>query len=134
MNNLIWFGQQQEKRRTYLLSSFLLLYSFLFLEEWSSSGLVTSSFLHQYYITLYEGKRHQVKCMINAISMNEEQDVRNRVVELHRESIGELKLDPLLKEGEWRYLLHQLVFVQPTQLQLLLQFVLLPLLLYQPLQ
>ena len=43
--------------------------------------------------------------MINAISMNEEQDVRNRVVELHRESIGELKLDPLLKEGEWRFLL-----------------------------
>ena len=71
----------------------------------SSAGLVTSSFLHQYYITLYEGKRHQVKCMINAISMNEEQDVRNRVVELHRESIGELKLDPLLKEGEWRFLL-----------------------------
>lgn len=60
---------------------------------------------HQYYITLYEGKRHQVKCMINAISMHEEQDVRNRVIELHRESIGELVLDKKkLKEGEWRHL------------------------------
>ena len=60
---------------------------------------------HQYYITLYEGKRHQVKCMINAISMHEEQDVRNRVIELHRESIGNLILDgKKLKEGEWRHL------------------------------
>ena len=42
---------------------------------------------HRYWITLYEGKRHQVKCMINAISNG-----TNRVTELHRRSIGKLVL------------------------------------------
>jgi len=56
--------------------------------------------LHQYYLTLHEGKRHQVKCMINAYS-----DSTNRVIELHRDKIGNLLLDEALNVGEWRHLL-----------------------------
>jgi 16S rRNA U516 pseudouridylate synthase RsuA-like enzyme len=71
-----------------------------------STSTCTDTSLHQYYVTLFEGKRHQVKCMINAVSMHEEQDVRNRVVELHRKSVGNLILDgDKLREGEWRHLL-----------------------------
>lgn len=45
-------------------------------------------------LTLTEGKFHQVKRMFSA--------VRNRVVSLHREKIGDLSLDVDL--GQWRYL------------------------------
>jgi len=47
-------------------------------------------------LTIEEGKYHQVKRMFAAIG--------NLVVELHREQIGEIKLDTDLKLGEWRYL------------------------------
>ncbi|NQY33804.1 MAG: pseudouridine synthase [Alteromonadaceae bacterium] len=47
-------------------------------------------------LTITEGKYHQVKRMFAA--------VRNRVVSLHREQIGEIKLDDNLAPGEWRYL------------------------------
>lgn len=47
-------------------------------------------------LTIQEGKYHQVKRMFGAIN--------NRVVELHREQIGEITLDDDLREGEWRYL------------------------------
>ncbi|ABM05210.1 ribosomal small subunit pseudouridine synthase A [Psychromonas ingrahamii 37] len=47
-------------------------------------------------LTIHEGKYHQVKRMFAAIG--------NLVVELHREQIGEIKLDTDLKLGEWRYL------------------------------
>lgn len=47
-------------------------------------------------LTINEGKYHQVKRMFGAIG--------NLVVELHREKIGEIELDPNLKLGEWRYL------------------------------
>merc|ERR1712139_225030 len=52
-----------------------------------------------YRITLFEGRRHQVKCMINAVSRG-----TNRVVALHRESIGHVELDSSLSPGEWRHL------------------------------
>lgn len=45
-------------------------------------------------LTITEGKFHQVKRMFAAIG--------NRVVSLHRESIGEVSLD--LDVGQWRYL------------------------------
>jgi 16S rRNA pseudouridine516 synthase len=45
-------------------------------------------------LTITEGKYHQVKRMFGA--------VRNKVVALHREQIGPLKLDVPL--GQWRYL------------------------------
>jgi 16S rRNA pseudouridine516 synthase len=48
------------------------------------------------HITLAEGKYHQVKRMIAAIS--------NRVEGLKRIQIGELKLPEDLKVGEWRWL------------------------------
>ena len=48
------------------------------------------------HITLAEGKYHQVKRMVAAIS--------NRVEDLKRIQIGELKLPEDLKLGEWRYL------------------------------
>ncbi|HMT79642.1 MAG TPA: 16S rRNA pseudouridine(516) synthase, partial [Azonexus sp.] len=47
-------------------------------------------------LTLTEGKYHQVKRMVAAVS--------NRVEALHRESIGELTLPSDLKPGEWRWL------------------------------
>ena len=51
---------------------------------------------HIIHMTLAEGKYHQVKRMIAAIS--------NRVEALKRIQIGELKLPDDLKVGEWRWL------------------------------
>lgn len=48
------------------------------------------------HMTLAEGKYHQVKRMVAAIS--------NRVESLHRIQIGELTLPEDLKVGEWRWL------------------------------
>lgn len=45
-------------------------------------------------LTITEGKYHQVKRMFKAIN--------NKVVRLHRESIGKIELD--IPEGQWRYL------------------------------
>lgn len=45
-------------------------------------------------LTITEGKFHQVKRMFSAVG--------NRVVSLHRESIGDVKLD--VDVGQWRYL------------------------------
>jgi 16S rRNA pseudouridine516 synthase len=47
-------------------------------------------------LTLTEGRYHQVKRMLAAVG--------NRVLELHRESIGALELDPRLAPGEYRAL------------------------------
>lgn len=47
-------------------------------------------------LTIHEGKYHQVKRMFGAIN--------NRVVELHREQVGDIALDEDLEPGEWRYL------------------------------
>jgi 16S rRNA pseudouridine516 synthase len=47
-------------------------------------------------LTISEGKYHQVKRMFAAVG--------NRVVNLHRESIGEIELDAELALGEWRFL------------------------------
>jgi len=47
-------------------------------------------------LTLTEGKYHQVKRMFAAVG--------NRVVKLHREQIGSVKLDNSVGLGEWRYL------------------------------
>ncbi len=51
---------------------------------------------HVIHMTLAEGKYHQVKRMVAAIS--------NRVEGLKRIQIGELKLPDDLKVGEWRWL------------------------------
>ena len=50
----------------------------------------------QIRMSIIEGKYHQVKRMMAAVG--------NHVVKLHREQIGKIKLDPGLKEGEWREL------------------------------
>lgn len=50
-------------------------------------------------ITISEGKYHQVKRMFAAVG--------NRVVHLHRESIGGLQLDAALPAGKWRVLTAQ---------------------------
>ncbi|WP_062261329.1 16S rRNA pseudouridine(516) synthase RsuA [Endozoicomonas arenosclerae] len=47
-------------------------------------------------LTIHEGKYHQVKRMFAALG--------NHVTALHREQIGDIKLDPELEAGEWRYL------------------------------
>ncbi|MFT4924701.1 MAG: 16S rRNA pseudouridine516 synthase [Phenylobacterium sp.] len=51
---------------------------------------------HEVLLTIHEGKYHQVKRMFAAIG--------NKVVELHRESVGNITLDAALKPGEWRFL------------------------------
>ena len=51
---------------------------------------------HLLRLTLTEGKYHQVKRMVAAVS--------NRVEALHREQIGSFKLPDDLKPGEWRWL------------------------------
>lgn len=50
-------------------------------------------------LTIYEGRYHQVKRMFAAVG--------NRVVNLHRESMGEIILDSKLKLGEFRVLTAQ---------------------------
>ncbi|WP_281646193.1 pseudouridine synthase [Parendozoicomonas sp. Alg238-R29] len=47
-------------------------------------------------LTITEGKYHQVKRMFAALG--------NRVTALHREQVGDIKLDEILKPGEWREL------------------------------
>jgi len=47
-------------------------------------------------LTITEGKYHQVKRMFAA--------VYNKVVKLHREQIGAIKLDVTLSPGQWRHL------------------------------
>ncbi len=47
-------------------------------------------------LTIYEGRHHQIKRMFAALS--------NEVCALHRESMGGIKLDPVLAPGEYRAL------------------------------
>jgi len=47
-------------------------------------------------LTIHEGRYHQVKRMMAALG--------NRVMELHREVIGSIQLDPSLKPGQYREL------------------------------
>jgi 16S rRNA pseudouridine516 synthase len=47
-------------------------------------------------LTIYEGRYHQVKRMFAAVG--------NRVVNLHREKIGKITLDPKLNTGDFRAL------------------------------
>lgn len=49
---------------------------------------------HSARLTLFEGRYHQVKRMFGHF--------RNRVVALHRESMGEIQLDPQLAPGQYR--------------------------------
>lgn len=51
---------------------------------------------HSARLQIHEGKYHQVKRMFAAVG--------NRVIELHRESIGTILLDPDLAPGEYREL------------------------------
>lgn len=51
---------------------------------------------HEARLKIHEGKYHQVKRMFAAAG--------NLVVELHRESIGDIQLDPALAPGEYRAL------------------------------
>ncbi len=50
--------------------------------------------LHSARLHIHEGKYHQVKRMFAATG--------NRVLQLHRESIGNIQLDPQLAPGEYR--------------------------------
>lgn len=51
---------------------------------------------HTARLTIFEGRYHQVKRMFAAIG--------NKVTALHRESVGQLTLDPALLPGEYRHL------------------------------
>ena len=48
------------------------------------------------YMTLTEGKYHQIKLMLDAVG--------NKVTSLERLTFGPLSLDTSLARGEWRYL------------------------------
>ena len=54
---------------------------------------------HSARLSIHEGKYHQVKRMFAAVG--------NRVIELHRERIGNILLDPALAPGEYRELSQQ---------------------------
>ncbi|WP_407333033.1 16S rRNA pseudouridine(516) synthase RsuA [Enterovibrio sp. 27052020O] len=59
-------------------------------------------------LTIHEGKYHQVKRMFAAVG--------NKVVGLHRESVGELVLDEALAPGEYRQLTPQeIALFQPKK-------------------
>ncbi|WP_303289684.1 pseudouridine synthase [Marinobacter sp. SS5-14b] len=45
-------------------------------------------------VTIYEGRYHQVKRMFHAVG--------NRITSLHRESMGNIHLDPVLQPGQYR--------------------------------
>lgn len=47
-------------------------------------------------VTIFEGRYHQVKRMFHAVG--------NRVISLHRESMGGIQLDPKLEPGQYRAL------------------------------
>lgn len=49
---------------------------------------------HTALVTVYEGRYHQVKRMFAALG--------NRVIGLHRQSVGGIELDPQLAPGDWR--------------------------------
>ncbi|MFK7161338.1 pseudouridine synthase [Marinospirillum sp. MEB164] len=51
---------------------------------------------HQAWLTIHEGRYHQVKRMFAAVG--------NKVVDLHRQAIGPVELDPHLQPGQWRAL------------------------------
>lgn len=51
---------------------------------------------HQARLTIFEGRYHQVKRMFHAVG--------NKVTSLHRESMGDIRLDANLKPGEYRHL------------------------------
>lgn len=51
---------------------------------------------HEARLTIYEGRYHQVKRMFTAVG--------NRITSLHRESMGEIRLDDQLAPGECRAL------------------------------
>ncbi len=51
---------------------------------------------YQGYLILTEGRYHQVKRMFGALG--------NKVIDLHREQVGDLALGDSLAEGEWREL------------------------------
>lgn len=59
-------------------------------------GFLEVLFANEAKLTISEGKYHQVKRMFGAIG--------NRVVELHREKVGDILLDEELEAGEYREL------------------------------
>ena len=59
-----------------------------------SAELVFTHDSHRVIVHLREGRYHQVKRMFASLG--------NQVVELHRDAIGGLTLDPSLREGECR--------------------------------
>ncbi|MDI3311330.1 MAG: pseudouridine synthase [Thermoanaerobacterium sp.] len=58
--------------------------------------IISSGSISKVYISIKEGKYHQIKRMFEAID--------SKVIYLKRLSIGNLTLDENLKEGEWREL------------------------------
>jgi 16S rRNA pseudouridine516 synthase len=62
--------------------------------------------LHGLRLTLVDGKYHQVKRMLGAVS--------NRVEALHRSAFGALVLPPDLAPGQWRWLADMRTIIDPA--------------------
>jgi 16S rRNA pseudouridine516 synthase len=56
-------------------------------------------------VTIYEGRYHQVKRMFHAVG--------NRVTALHRERMGNIRLDDNLAAGEYRPLTAEEINLMP---------------------
>ncbi|MGB1950697.1 MAG: pseudouridine synthase [Marinobacter sp.] len=57
-------------------------------------------------VTIYEGRYHQVKRMFHAVG--------NRVTALHREQMGDIRLDPALAPGDYRSLRREEIIMEET--------------------
>ena len=69
----------------------------------SKLEIVSSDIISKVYLTINEGKYHQVKRMFEALSM--------KVIYLKRVSMGPLAIDESLKLGEYRELTTEEVFL-----------------------
>ncbi len=69
---------------------------FRFEDLWTSPALLEPIDSHTAYLTIYEGRYHQIKRMFGFFD--------NEVIGLHRLSMGNIELDPHLAAGEYRHL------------------------------
>lgn len=69
---------------------------FRFEDLWTSPALLQPIDSHTAYLTIYEGRYHQIKRMFGFFN--------NEVTGLHRLSMGSIELDPHLAASEYRHL------------------------------
>lgn len=63
---------------------------------WTSPAQIEVLGLREARVTIYEGRYHQIKRMFHAVG--------NRITALHRETMGDIRLDDQLTPGTYRHL------------------------------